>query len=227
LLLHQLLTDMNINRKCFFLSFIIVLFIGFGQPVLAQNTDKTQTGTASWYGTKYHGRKTSSGERYNKNEMTAAHNGLPFGTKVKVTNLTNNKSVIVRINDRGPFRGERIIDVSEEAARKLSFRNDGLSRVKVEVLDGSEAEMVATNSKSEPDYYTILKGSYTDYEHAYKLRQQLKSFDKSVPVKLTEESINGKTIHRVKVGNFENKQEAEAFNELLAEEGLAGEVKEA
>ncbi|WP_302467592.1 septal ring lytic transglycosylase RlpA family protein [Pontibacter vulgaris] len=218
---------MNINRKCFFLSFLFILFIGFGQPVLAQNTDKTQTGTASWYGTKYHGRKTSSGERYNKNEMTAAHNGLPFGTKVKVTNLTNNKSVIVRINDRGPFKGERIIDVSEAAARQLSFRGAGLSRVKVEVLGNSETQLVASNTKSEPDFYTIQKGSYTDYEYASKLRQQLKSFDKSVPVKLTEESINGKKIHRIKVGHFENKQEAEAFNELLEEEGLAGEVKEA
>ncbi len=226
MLLHQLLTDMNINRKCFFLSFLFILFIGFGQPVLAQNADKTQTGTASWYGTKYHGRKTSSGERYNKNEMTAAHNGLPFGTKVKVTNLSNNKSVIVRINDRGPFKGERIIDVSEEAARQLSFRNAGLSKVKVEVVEDPETEMIAS-SKAEPDSYTILKGSYTDYEHAQKLRQQLKAFDKNVPVKLTEESINGKKIHRIKVGLFENRQEAEAFNELLEEEGLAGEVKEA
>lgn len=126
------------NRKCFFFSVIIFLFIGVGQPLLAQSTD-TQKGQASWYGSRYHGRKTSSGELYNKHAMTAAHKTLPFGTKVKVTNLDNNKSVIVRINDRGPFVGDRIIDVSEVAARQLKFHSKGIGNVKVEVLEPGAA----------------------------------------------------------------------------------------
>ena len=124
---------MSHNRKCIFFLVIIFLFIGINQPVFATN-NKTQKGQASWYGSKYHGKKTSSGERYNKNAMTAAHKTLPFGTKVKVTNLENNESVIVRINDRGPFVGDRIIDVSEAAARELDFHSEGIGNVKIEVL---------------------------------------------------------------------------------------------
>ncbi|WP_276498543.1 septal ring lytic transglycosylase RlpA family protein [Pontibacter litorisediminis] len=127
------------NRKCFIFSLVIFLFIGIGQPTFALNNNsgqaKVQKGEASWYGSRYHGRKTSSGERYNKNAMTAAHKTLPFGTKVKVTNLDNNEFVIVRINDRGPFVGDRIIDVSEAAARKLDFHSEGIGNVKIEVLE--------------------------------------------------------------------------------------------
>ncbi|MCX2740682.1 septal ring lytic transglycosylase RlpA family protein [Pontibacter anaerobius] len=136
---------MNQNRKCFIFSLIIFLFVGISQPTFAQNNSsqpKVLKGEASWYGSRYHGRKTSSGERYNKNDMTAAHKTLPFGTKVKVTNLENNQWVILRINDRGPFVGDRIIDVSEAAARKLDFHSQGIGNVKVEVLD-SKAELAA------------------------------------------------------------------------------------
>lgn len=124
---------------------IIFLFVGISQPIFAQNNSgqtKVLKGEASWYGSRYHGRKTSSGERYNKNDMTAAHKTLPFGTKVKVTNLDNNEWVIVRINDRGPFVGDRIIDVSEAAARKLEFHGQGIGNVKVEVLE-SKADLAS------------------------------------------------------------------------------------
>ncbi|TPE45453.1 septal ring lytic transglycosylase RlpA family protein [Pontibacter mangrovi] len=134
------------NRKCFIFSLVIFLFVGISQPTFAQNNNagpaKVQQGDASWYGSRYHGRKTSSGERYNKNAMTAAHKTLPFGTKVKVTNLDNNQWVILRINDRGPFVGDRIIDVSEAAAQKLDFHSKGIGHVKIEVLD-SKAELAS------------------------------------------------------------------------------------
>lgn len=95
----------------------------------------TVTGTASWYGGKFHGRKTASGERFNKNALTAAHRKLPFGTKVRVTHLGNRKSVVVRINDRGPFGNKgRIIDVSEATAKRLGMKQSGVARVKLEVL---------------------------------------------------------------------------------------------
>ena len=91
-------------------------------------------GKASWYGKKFHGRKTSNGEKYNKNELTAAHKTLPFNTKVKVTNLKNNKSVIVRVNDRGPFKPGRIIDLSEKAAEVIESKEQGIADVKLRVL---------------------------------------------------------------------------------------------
>lgn len=88
-----------------------------------------QKGIASWYGPRFHGRKTASGERYDQKKMTAAHRKLPFGTWVKVINLDNMKSVIVRINDRGPFHGNRIIDVSKAAAKELDFVGKGTAPV--------------------------------------------------------------------------------------------------
>ena len=93
-----------------------------------------QMGKASWYGGKWHGGPTASGERYNKRSMTAAHRSLPFGTRVRVTNLRNGKSVVVRINNRGPYTKGRIIDMSEAAAEKLGMIKAGVVPVKVERL---------------------------------------------------------------------------------------------
>ncbi len=92
------------------------------------------SGQASWYGPGFHGRLTANGERYNQNAMTAAHPSLKFGTRVKVTNLNNGRSVVVRINDRGPFVGGRVIDLSAAAARSLNMINSGVAPVKVTIL---------------------------------------------------------------------------------------------
>jgi rare lipoprotein A len=93
-------------------------------------------GKAVWYGGKWHGRRTASGERFNKHAMTAAHRSLPLGTRIRVINLDNDRSVILRVNDRGPYGRDRsrIVDVSEAAARRLGFRDRGWVRVRVEVL---------------------------------------------------------------------------------------------
>ncbi|MBI1390438.1 MAG: septal ring lytic transglycosylase RlpA family protein [bacterium] len=91
-------------------------------------------GTASWYGPKFHGKRTASGEIFNMNAMTAAHPTLPFNTRVRITNLDNGQKAIVRINDRGPLVNGRIIDVSREAARKLDFEQKGLANVRLEIL---------------------------------------------------------------------------------------------
>jgi rare lipoprotein A len=91
-------------------------------------------GMASWYGGKFHGRTTASGEPYDMHAMTAAHPSLPFGTKVRVTNLENGRSVVLRINDRGPFAKRRIIDVSRHAAEDLGFLGAGLAKVRVEAI---------------------------------------------------------------------------------------------
>jgi hypothetical protein len=93
-----------------------------------------ETGYASWYGPDYHGNRTASGERYNMFELTAAHPTWPFGTMVKVVNLENNRSVVVRINDRGPFAEGRIIDLSYKAAREIEFSRSGTVKVRIEVV---------------------------------------------------------------------------------------------
>ncbi|MFJ4196754.1 septal ring lytic transglycosylase RlpA family protein [Pseudomonas sp. NPDC089534] len=94
-----------------------------------------QTGVASYYGAKHHGKRTASGEPFNQNALTAAHRQLPFGTRVKVTNLKNDRSCVVRINDRGPHTRGRLIDLSREAAQRLGMIGSGTARVRVQALD--------------------------------------------------------------------------------------------
>jgi len=91
-------------------------------------------GQASYYGARHHGNKTASGERFDQNALTAAHRSLPFGSQVQVTNLRNNKIVVVRINDRGPYAKQRIIDLSQKAAEQLGMLRDGVVPVRIEQL---------------------------------------------------------------------------------------------
>ena len=99
---------------------------------------QVQTGKASFYADRFEGTPTANGEKYKASKLTAAHKTLPFGTKVKVTNLANNESVVVTINDRGPFVAGRIIDVSKAAAEKLNFFNQGTAEVKLEIVDATD-----------------------------------------------------------------------------------------
>ncbi|MCX7625678.1 MAG: septal ring lytic transglycosylase RlpA family protein [Candidatus Sumerlaeaceae bacterium] len=101
-------------------------------------TGYVQTGIASWYGSDFHGGPTASGERYDMHSLTAAHPSLPFGTLLRVTNLRNGREVVVRVNNRGPYRRNRIIDLSKEAARQLGMVGAGLAKVQVEVLQAVE-----------------------------------------------------------------------------------------
>jgi rare lipoprotein A (peptidoglycan hydrolase) len=110
-------------------------------PPPPERVVKVVHGKAIWYGSAWHGKRTASGERFDKEEFTAAHRSLPFGTRVRVINLENDHQVIVRINDRGPFGSDRrrIIDVSEAASRQLDFAGHGEIRVKLEVLESPDA----------------------------------------------------------------------------------------
>ncbi|HYQ39096.1 MAG TPA: septal ring lytic transglycosylase RlpA family protein [Pseudomonas sp.] len=92
-------------------------------------------GLASWYGRRHHGRHTASGERFDQHALTAAHRSLPFGTRLRVTNLDNGRSVVVRVNDRGPSRRGRIIDLSRSAAERLDLLRSGTAPVRLEALD--------------------------------------------------------------------------------------------
>jgi rare lipoprotein A len=100
--------------------------------------DAVQTGIASYYGLDYHGRQTASGEIFDMHGLTAAHTSLPFGTKIKVTNLDNDRQVIVRVNDRGPFVKGRVLDLSYGAAKELDMIESGTAPVRIEVLEFGE-----------------------------------------------------------------------------------------
>lgn len=109
---------------------------GTGPPLPGSSLEReVQVGLASYYDSRFHGEQTASGERYDEKALTAAHRTLPFGTHVQVTNLSNGRSVVVTITDRGPFARGRVIDVSRRAARRLGFLRDGTTRVRLEVLD--------------------------------------------------------------------------------------------
>ena len=103
-----------------------------GKGAASRQLAYEQTGTASWYGPRFHGKKTASGEKFDQNKLTAAHRNLPLGSEVRVTNLDNGKSVTVAINDRGPYAKGRVIDLSRAAARKLDMVDDGVVKVRIE-----------------------------------------------------------------------------------------------
>jgi rare lipoprotein A len=111
------------------------------EPARGPRVVRVLRGKAVWYGGKWHGRRTASGERFNKRAMTAAHRSLPLGSRIRVTNLANRRAVFLRVNDRGPYGRDRsrVIDVSEAAARRLGFHRQGWTRVKIEVLADTPA----------------------------------------------------------------------------------------
>jgi len=111
-------------------------------PREAEPLNYHREGVASWYGPGFHGRKTASGERFNQRDLTCAHRTLPFGTRLKVTNLANGETLIVTVNDRGPCVGNRIVDLSREAARRLDILGTGTARVRLETASASDEQAV-------------------------------------------------------------------------------------
>ena len=130
-MLHAVNTRIRRCRAGISAALVAGILLSAG-AVVAGPYDKT--GEASWYGKRYHGRTTANGERFDMNALTAAHRRLPFGTMVRVTNLKNRRSLVVRINDRGPYAGGRIIDLSKRAASILGFQHQGIARVRVEMV---------------------------------------------------------------------------------------------
>lgn len=173
---------------------ILLLFMAFFLTFCARRgyfpLPDIQTGLASWYGPKFHGKTTSSAEIYNMYDMTAAHRSLPFGTMVMVTNLNNGKSVIVRINDRGPFVRERIIDLSYAAARMLGIVGEGVVPVKIEVLDNY------TQEKQEA-FYAVQVGAFISKKNAKALKKKLQKKYKGVYI--TEFATSVRSYHRVRI----------------------------
>ncbi len=135
----------------------------------------SETGMASWYGPGFQGKKTASGERFNQNSLTAAHKLLPFGTKVRVTNLGNGREAVVRINDRGPFSANRIIDVSKKAAEQLKMLRSGTAKVRIEALNDRTKPPILTPQGDMLGLFFIHVGSFRQTENAEELAVHLRS----------------------------------------------------
>jgi len=180
----------------------------------------SQTGKASWYGSQFHGRKTSSGERYNMNALSAAHKTLPIPSYARVTNMQTGKSVIVRVNDRGPFHGNRVIDVSKAAAQQLGFINQGTANVKVEqIIPGQTAAqtIITPNNK---EFFVDLKSFGTEREAQAYLNQTAQSLPSDS--KITLEKRNYEYV--VKMGPFSSQERAAEAGERARHLSLASAI---
>ena len=165
-----------------------------------------EKGLASWYGKKFHGRKTSNGETYDMYAMTAAHKTLPMNVHLKVTNLENGRSTVVRVNDRGPFVRSRIIDLSYSAANELGVVGPGTAPVRIEALGyRNKTQTSATPQYSQPVSYEVgpfmvQVGAFTVKGNADRLAVRLKSQYGSSA--LVEGWVNGQKFYRVRVGLY-------------------------
>ncbi len=182
-----------------------------------------ERGIASWYGTKFHGRKTANGERYDMYAMTAAHKELPIPSYVRVTNLRNGRSAVVRVNDRGPFHNNRIIDLSYAAATKLGILGEGTGLVEVVALQpGGPAPAPARTYASRPDgnpNMFVQVGAFANRENADRLRWRLQnSLKRSVRIQRTGE--HGTVMYRVQVGPVFTVEQADSLTFRLAELGI-------
>lgn len=176
--------------------------------------------TASWYGPGFHGKQTSSGERYDMYGFTCAHKSLPFGTKLRVTYEESGKSADVVVNDRGPFIGGRDLDLSYGAAKEIGIVGPGTGSVKVEHLgrDMRYVKRVGFSSGGSGPF-TIQVGSFTEQENALRLKDALELGYKDVYI--TTAQINGETYHRVRLGKFNTRERAYQNAKVLADEGYS------
>lgn len=156
-----------------------------------------ERGIASWYGTKFHGHKTSNGEIYDLYRATAAHKTLPIPSYVKVTNLANGRSVVARVNDRGPFHPDRVIDLSYAAAVKLDYMADGTAEVEIEVVPVAGVE----DRRGAPggDYRYLQVGAFGYQPSAQRLQSELAAF-LTFPVNINTVNSGQSALYRVRVG---------------------------
>ena len=195
-----------------------------------------ERGHASWYGTKFHGRRTANGEVYNMYAMSAAHKTLPLPSYAKVTNLENGRSVIVRVNDRGPFVSGRIIDLSYTAAQKLGYVNKGVARVEVVALDPEtlpaanetlavEKDVAAREALAQdasfklPENTYLQVGAYGSAEQAQRVRGQVSAVV-GYPVSVSSVERGGKKLYRVRIGPIAQQRALVALRESVQENRL-------
>jgi rare lipoprotein A len=170
----------------------------------------TEEGNASWYGPPFHGRRSSNGEVYDMNKLTAAHRTMAFNTIVRVTNLTNGKSVVVRITDRGPFVENRIIDLSRAAAQEVDSIGPGVVPVRLEVVSGNDPF---------GGYFTVQVGAFKERGNAERLRDRLDVL--YPPATIQQATVDDGMFYRVRVGRISGEQAAQRFaDDLKTKEGF-------
>ena len=197
----------------------------FGKTYRTLNSAKGYhaRGIASWYGTKFHGKRTSSGEPYDMYAMTAAHKTLPLPTYLEVTNLDNGRRAIVRVNDRGPFKDDRIIDLSYAAAVKLGIAANGTGRVEIRTItpDASTARSPTQPQETANNTPLFLQaGAFSSRQNAESLRIRIADAVKP-PVSIHKEQRPEGDIYRVRIGPLYNEDEAQHVNQRLARIGIA------
>ena len=186
-----------------------------------------QRGIASWYGPKFHGRRTSSGEPYDMYKMTAAHKTLPLPTYVLVRNLGTGRKIVVRVNDRGPFHGDRILDLSYAAASKLGIARRGTGLVEVRALEPGtsqrrvEGARQALSERSRPTRLFVQAGSFQSASNAAGLRARLAAISR-LPVRVRRAMSNGRVMYRVWLGPASSVEEADQVSHMLGVLGIEG-----
>lgn len=199
----------------------------FGKRYYVLNSSKgfKQKGIASWYGKKFHGRKTSSGEIYDMYAMTAAHKTLPLPTYVEVKNLSNGKKAVVRVNDRGPFHDNRIIDLSYTAALKLGLAQAGTGLVEVRAIDprsysrgGAPTRSGGRPAKRERSDFYIQVGAFANYDSAKKLKSKLAPLKQRI--RIARAKVNRNTLYRVQIGPLRSIEKADDIASRLGRFGI-------
>ncbi len=192
-----------------------------------------ETGMASWYGPNFHGKQTANGEIFNKYEMTAAHRTLQMPSIIRVTNLANGRNVILRVNDRGPFAKDRVLDVSERASEVLGFKNNGTTRVKIEVLEKESRKVaalakdgqstrgieVALNNRKTPNQFKDLSYEHVQVAQAPKpVNKPVSTAHRTLPVAdvVTERIMEVSDNVYVQAGAFSQEQNAMALSQQLS-----------
>jgi len=195
---------------------------------LPSSKDYKERGTASWYGTKFHGKRTSSGEPYDLYAMTAAHKTLPLPTYVEVTNLKNGRSVIVKVNDRGPFHDDRLIDLSYTAAAKLDILPYGTGQVEVRAIDTEQSVKIATLTDTaaatataqENQTLYLQVGAFSSRDNAQRMQADLLSQNMGA-VRIVEATTDAGTFFKVQVGPLASHMEANRVTQELKTLGIS------
>ena len=192
----------------------------------------SQTGTASWYGPKFHGKLTANGETYNQMAGTAAHKTLPFNTILLVENLENGKSTVVRVNDRGPFVGTRIIDLSKLGAQQIGMIGKGTSRVRITAMKRNDGRLAKAAKQSAPIVAPVQKAGWDDIDGDFWVQtgsfaepQRAENFKTTVggygSAKVSEKTLGGRLLYRVLLGPYDNYLEARgAADQIRYKKGI-------
>ncbi len=191
---------------------------GVTYEILEDYRGYNERGTASWYGTKFHGHLTSNGEVFDLYQATAAHKTLPIPTYARVTNLDNGRSVVVRVNDRGPFHSDRLIDLSYGAAVRLGYMEAGTAPVEVTVLNIAGVD--DRRGTTLGDYRYLQLGAFGTEASAERLRGELESLV-SVPVVVSPVQSGDDLLYRVRLGPVASNEELQALQQLLQQNGHA------